>query len=563
MRSMKLILIQLFLTCSFNAFSFTNENIFVFQQSSKTDTLEKKLNEVGVIDESVLKSTYKLDKKNTRIERPKFTKERSAPKIDQVKPINKITLNEFAVDTIKTSRELNSIKFTLGNYYHTEIETTILNTNQKNGFSFAHNSFQIGATKNWYSKRYGNKLSGFANFEPFKKLNFENKFSFQNQGSYYYGNEAPETLIRNKVNKFEYRTLGYEGKISNEFTSNNVEWEGLFSANKIEGIEDQGETNINGQINLKSYIANGVKLAFNSSITNSHFKNALIDLKRTIISAQPTIVYKTLSYHLEAGVSYVNDQAATKEYFFPKIEFGYKLNDNHQLIAGFTGDVEFNNFQSLLRENIYLNDNLSSFTNTNSPIQIYTIFKGGNSSEVEETRYTYFVKLKYAQINNLPIFIHGVRDSERDPLVFNPEYIGQLSSVSNFQIDASFDKKFNQIWSTSLNLKTNNFSGDIQYSNILLRPLIDLTYQITYQGLNWDFSPNIGFTSGLYGYQTKSNQVVKMENISLVNLNVGYRLTRTFRMFSNWNNLFNQKYQRIINYREIGFNFNAGVLYAF
>jgi hypothetical protein len=206
---------------------------------------------------------------------------------------------------------------------------------------------------------------------------------------------------------------------------------------------------------------------------------------------------------------------------------------------------------------------LSSFTNTSSPIQIYTIFKGGNSSEVEETRYTYFVKLKYAQINNLPIFIHGVRDSERDPLVFNPEYIGQLSSVSNFQIDASFDKKFNQIWSTSLNLKTNNFSGDIQYSNILLRPLIDLTYQITYQGLNWDFSPNIGFTSGLYGYQTKSNQVVKMENISLVNLNVGYRLTRTFRMFSNWNNLFNQKYQRIINYREIGFNFNAGVLYAF
>jgi hypothetical protein len=563
MRSIKLILVQLFLVLSFNSFSFTNENIYSFQQSSKTDTVEKKLSEVGVLDENVLKSTYKLDKKNTRIERTKPPKERSTPRIDQVKPINKITLNEFSVDTLKTTRELNSIKFALGNYFHTEIETNIVNNNQKNGFSFAHNSFQTGATKNWYSKRYGNKLSGFANFEPFQKLNFENKFSFQNQGSFYYGNESAETLVRNKANKFDYRTLVYEGKLSNEFTSNNVEWEGLFSANKLDGIQDLGETNINGQLNLKAYVANGVKLTFTSSITNSHFKNTLIDLKRTLIFAQPTINYKSGNYHLEAGVSYVNDQTATKEYFFPKIEFGYKLNDNHQLIAGFTGDVQFNNFQSLLRENIYLNNNLSSFTNTSSPTQIYAILKGGNSSDVEETRYTYVVKLKYAQINNLPIFIHGGRNSDRDPLVFTPEYIGQLSSVSNFQIDANFDKKFNQNLSTSLNLKTNNFTGDIQYSNILLRPLIDLNYQITYQGLNWDFSPNIGFTSGLFGYQTKSNQVVKMENISLVNLNVGYRLTRTFRMFSNWNNLLNQKYQRIINYREIGFNFNAGILYAF
>lgn len=561
MRSIKLILVQLFLISSFSSFSHINEKIYVFQQSSKSDTL---FGETIISDQNVLKSEYKLDKRNTRIERTKTNIKGSETKtFGPVKPISRITLNEVNVDNINNTIELNSIKFALGNYYHTEIETNILNTNQKNGFSFTHNSFQTGATNNWYSKRYDNKLSGFANLEPFKKLNFENKFTFQNQGSYYYGNEAPETQIRNKANKFEYRTLGYEGKISNEFTSSNVEWEGQFSVNKLEGIKDLEETNSNGQINLKAYIANGIKLAFNSSITNSQFKNVLIDLKRTIISAQPTIVYKTSNYHLEAGVSYVNDQAATKEYFFPKIEFGYKLNDNHQLIGGFTGDVQFNNFQSLLRENIYLNDKLSSFSNTGSPIQIYAIFKGGNSSEVEETRYTYDVKLKYSQSNNLPIFIHGDRNSERDPLVFNPEYIGQLSSVSNFQIDANFDKKFNQTWSTSLNLKSNNYSGDIQYSNILLRPLIDLNYQVMYQGLNWDFSPNIGFTSGLYGYQTKSNQVVKMENISLVNLNIGYRLTRTFRIFSNWNNLLNQKYQRIINYREIGFNFNAGVLYAF
>ena len=479
------------------------------------------------------------------------------------KPIPDILIpDKVILDSSRELIELNSIKFALGNFFHTQIETNIVNKNQKNGFSFAHNSFQTGATKNWYSKRYGNKLSGFANFEPFQKLNFENKFSFKNQGSYYYGNENPETLIRSKANKFDYRTLTYEGKISNEFVSNNVDWEGLFAANKLDGIQDLAETNINGQINLKANIANGLKLAFTSSITNSQFKNALINLKRTIINMQPTVIYQTGVYRLEAGMSYVNDQAATKQYFFPKIEFGYKLNDNHQLIAGFTGDVQFNNFQSLLRENIYLNNNLSSFTNTSSPTQIYAVFKGRNSSQ-EETGYTYFVKLKYAQINNLPIFIHGGRNSERDPLVFNPEYIGQQSSVSNFQIDANFDKKINQNLSTSLDLKINNFSGDIQYSNILLRPLIDLNYQITYQGINWDFSPNIGFTSGLFGYQTKTNQVVKMENISLLNLNVGYRLTRTFRMFSNLNNLLNQKYQRIINYREIGFNFNAGVLYTF
>ena len=49
------------------------------------------------------------------------------------KPITNTILNPAIIDDKKTTIELNSIKFALGNYFHTEIETNIVNNNQKNG----------------------------------------------------------------------------------------------------------------------------------------------------------------------------------------------------------------------------------------------------------------------------------------------------------------------------------------------------------------------------------------------------------------------------------------------
>lgn len=559
-----LILIKLFLVISFYTFSKSLNVIILTQQISKADSTEKneKGKDVIVKSNKVLDLGYTLSEKNTFIEKKEDFKSGNNPVIfESLKPRSTPFTKTISLDTLKAQIELNSIKFALGNYFHSEIETNISNNDQKKGFSFSHNSNQIGFTNNWYSKRYGNKVSGFANFEPFNKLNFDNKISLHDQGAYFYGNEDPITDIRNKANKLEYQTFTYEGKLSNELTSELFEWEGLFTATKLNSIQNLHETNMNGQINLKAFISNNFKVALNSSTTNTQFKFDSIDLKRTLINAQPSITYKSQNFHIEAGLTYINDQAKSKEYFFPKIEVGYKLNNNHQFLAGFTGDVQFNNFQSLFLENLFLAPNQAQFTNTNSPVQIFTIFKGGN--DAEETGFSYLVKLKYAQLNNLPIFIQGIRGSERDPLSFNTEYIGESETVNNFQVDVIFDKKLNLNWSTSLKLKTNNYSGEILYSNIILKPSIELNYQLTFQGLKWDFTPNIAYVSGLYGYQTRIKQVVKLDDIKLINLNIGYRLSRTFRLFSNLNNILNQKYQRIINYREIGFNFNAGILYTF
>jgi hypothetical protein len=265
------------------------------------------------------------------------------------------------------------------------------------------------------------------------------------------------------------------------------------------------------------------------------------------------------------GLTYINEeQLESKSHLFPKLEFNYKLNKNHQVGAGITGDVQFNTFSSLIKENIYLANNQPYFQNTVNPTQLYAIFKGGNTiNSNNEGIYTYLVKFKYASLNNLPVYVNGSRSSERDPLYFYTEYLGENSSVSNFQIDATLYNKFNQQWSNTIYVKSDNYTGDITYSNIILKPSLDLSNKINYNGANWDFALSLNYTSGLYGFQTKENRVVKMDDITLLNLSGSYQFNESFRMYGNLNNILNQQYQRIINYREIGFNFNAGILYEF
>lgn len=477
--------------------------------------------------------------------------------------VSSILKNTSVKDSSKVDQNLNSIRFSLGTYYNSNLETNIINAKQNFGLSLQHNANQVGATKDWNSKRYNNNIYLWTKLKPNEKLNFENSITFQNLGTYFYGNENDAVIYLTKGNEITYDKWFYDGSLSNEEDESPFKWEANIGANQLNGSQGLSEKNLTGSLDLKIPFSEGkYGITMNSQINKSIFSNSIANIDRSITNLQPTFFYKSSVYSIYGGINYViESQFESKSHIFPKIEFNYQLSSQHQLAAGLTGDLQFNYFGSLIKENIYLTNKLSNFQNTKNPIQVYAIFKGGESKET--SAYKYQVKLKYSTFNNLPIFINGKRDSERDPLFFNVEYIGNNSTVSNFQIDAILYGKFNPEWSNTIYLKSDNYAGDIGYSNIILRPAVDITNKINYNSNKWDFGMSIAYTGGLYGFQTKENRVVKMDDIVLINLSGSYQFSPSFRAYSNFNNLLNQKYQRIINYREIGFNFNAGILYEF
>lgn len=472
--------------------------------------------------------------------------------------------NTSVADTSRVIQNLNSIRFSLGTYYNSNLETNIINAKQNFGISLQHNSNQIGVTNDWNSKRFNNNAYAWTRLNPFQQITFENSITYQNLGTYFYGNEDISTINLSRGNEITYNKWFYDGNLSNDDGDGPYKWNVSFGTNQLNGLQGLTEKNLNGGLDLKIPFENipGFEIDLSGKFYKSIFNYSTIQTDRSIIYAQPGIYYKAKNFYLSAGINYISEtQFESKSRVYPKFEFNYRVTKQHQIAAGLSGDVQFNTFSSLLKENIYLANNQSNFQNTDNPLQVYAIFKGGNSKE--NSAYSYQVKLKYATLNNLPAFVNGKRNTERDPLYFYVEYLGKNNPVSNFQIDATLYGKFNQEWSNTIYLKSDNYSGEIGYSNIIMRPSIDLTNKINYNGANWDFGLSIAYTSGLYGFQTKENRVVKMDDITLINLTGSYQFNESFRVYSNLNNLLNQKYQRIINYREIGFNFNAGILYEF
>lgn len=472
-------------------------------------------------------------------------------------------------DSSKITKSLNKIEFLLGSYYNTSLKSNISNASQTFTFELEHNSNQIGSTNDWNSKSFYNNVSINPKLTFFNKFEWDSEISFGNRGSYYFGyeNSPPKTISSGNEIKFE--NWKYHGKLSNDESGNKLKWDAIFDGEKLFGLEGLNETNLTGNLNFKRDFdfesVKGLGINIKNSFINSTYSITSIVNERSLFQSNPTLYFNVGKFALMGGVIFINEyQKIFKKYLFPSFDFRYSFSDNHHFNVGYKGEIKFNNFNDFTFENIFLSNQQAYFENTERPSKYYAILNGENSNSNDvDSKYDYTIELAYSSVRNLPVFINNKRNSERDPLNFNIEYVGKNNNVLNLLINATFNYKYKNTWGNSLNIKSDNYSGEIGYSNIIMKPSVEVTNKIDYSGRNWDLGISFAYTGGLYGFQTKENQIVRMNDIVLINLSGNYQLSNSFRFNWIFNNLLNQKYQRIINYREIGFNFNAGVLYEF
>lgn len=469
-------------------------------------------------------------------------------------------------ETSPVNSGAKSIKFALGTFYNTNFETHISNQSQKYGLTLNHTSNQIGATNDWNSKKYNSQINFWSKTSLKENVNFESNLTFENLGAYFFGDEDISNSNRNKDNLINYNIWNYKSRLSSS-SIKRINWDAEFKGSNLFGVAGLGEQILTGNFEFKiTNILSGFDFSLKNNLNSSKFEYSSLLRYRSLFYTQPIISFKHNPLEFKGGFTYfVQNQENNKTYFFPNFEMNYKIKDNILFVAGIKGDIKFNSFSSLLMENLYLNNNQSNFINQINPNQLFALIKGSIVPKSSDKRraYNYQITIKYSDINYLPIFINGKRNSSREPLDFVIEYLGKDKPVKNFEFDASISGKFDDNWSNTLYVKNDNYFGEIGYSNIILKPSLYISDKISYNVKKWDFDLSFAYTGGLYGFQTKENRMVKMDDFTVINLAGNYQFNNSFRLEWNFNNLLNQKYQRIINYREIGFNFNAGVLYEF
>ena len=75
--------------------------------------------------------------------------------------------------------------------------------------------------------------------------------------------------------------------------------------------------------------------------------------------------------------------------------------------------------------------------------------------------------------------------------------------------------------------------------------------------------PTSEILGGLNGFDGKNMLYVKMDDIYLMNLKIKYKFNKRIHLSTSLNNLNNKTYQRYLNYKELGFNFNSTLEYSF
>jgi hypothetical protein len=76
-------------------------------------------------------------------------------------------------------------------------------------------------------------------------------------------------------------------------------------------------------------------------------------------------------------------------------------------------------------------------------------------------------------------------------------------------------------------------------------------------------SPDVYLINGLFARDVKTQKAVALDNIMDLNVKLHYQLNPNTSFHIQGNNLTGKAYQRYMNYRVQGLNFNAGFGYSF
>ncbi len=375
------------------------------------------------------------------------------------------------------------------------------------------------------------------------------KLFFRNNTQYQYG-FLPDTLVfaKNDI-KQSFTTFGGKAGLRNK-TENAF---GL-SYNPTIALDvftdTHGGRENNAVLNAPLSKTFGKIFAFNVGFTAdvTSYKSDSGSVDNNLFYLTPAIQFKTPNFKLTGGFTPSWDNSAFT--LLPNFTADIKINEEKFILqAGWIGYYNKTTYEALSGINPWLQQP-RSLLNTRITEQ-YAGFKGSGGSH-----FTYNAKVSYLHMINQPLFVNDTITGKSFETVYEPD----LKDIRiHGELGYTMQEKFSFIAGATFN----------QYSNLSVNEEAWGLLPIEINGaLRWRVLKDVMLKSDVFfwdgpQYRNKAMQSQKLDPAVDVNAGIEFTIKPQLNLWLQFNNVFNNKYQRWNQYETLGFNVLAGVVYSF
>lgn len=379
---------------------------------------------------------------------------------------------------------------------------------------------------------------------------YTGKVFYKSRTRYQYGFQPDSLLfskdeLRNRFNTFGAK-LGLRNKTINSFGIN------YSPSIYIDGFTDGRNGNETNFILDAPVSRNfGDRIVFDIGLTanlTGYKSDSAGKINNNLVYLSPALRYAGTSFKVNAGITPSWDNKAF--HLLPNFTAEAEINEEKfVLMLGWTGYYNKNSYSTLAEFNPWLQQ--PKFLNNTRISEQYAGFRGSAGSHV-----TYNARVSYMHIFNQPLFLN-------DTITGRSFYIVNESDMKNIRLHGevgyTVQEKLWLLAGASINKYSNLTNNQKAYG---LLP-IDLS-----GSLRWQVIKDVLFKSDVYFWDgpryLTSNKELRRLNAALdVNAGAEMKVAGNLSAWLQFNNLFNNKYQRWNQYPVLGFNVLGGIIYKF
>ncbi|MBI1343367.1 MAG: hypothetical protein GC171_10585 [Terrimonas sp.] len=271
-------------------------------------------------------------------------------------------------------------------------------------------------------------------------------------------------------------------------------------------------------------------------------------INNTFYYISPSVLFKTPNINLQAGVRPSWDNKTFK--MFPNIMAEIGTDDQRFTFqAGLIGYLRKTSYQYLSSQNPWLY--VPGMLNNSAIEERYAGFKGSAGDHL-----TYSAKVGFNKITNQPLFVNDDVDGKSFFVINEPGL-----NVLHFGAELGYtvQEKFSLLTGLNFNQYTKLKENEKAWGLLPLELKAAMRLQVL---------KDLWLKSDLFAwsgpqYKTMSGGADKLSGAFDLNAGLEFRFSKSLNFWAQFNNLFNNTYQRWNQYPVYGFNFQAGIIFSF
>ena len=390
-------------------------------------------------------------------------------------------------------------------------------------------------------------------FTPSENTEWNGKVFFRNTNQYLYG-FTPDTLktytkdsLKQQFNTFGVK-VGLRNKKENEY---GIDYNPSVMMDFFTDNRKAHEANlvIDAPLTKTLSKAFAFKLGVRADITS--YKRDSVDgsINNNLYYVDPAVLFKTPNFKLTAGITPSWDNHAF--HLLPNFTADAKLADERFVLqAGWVGSYNKNTYETLAGTNPWLRQ--PTFLENTRLTEEFAGFKGSAGPH-----FTYNARISYLQIHNQPLFVN-------DTLLGNSFNVVNEGSMNDLRLHAEIgytvQEKFSLLGGFTYNQYTNLQNNYKAWGLLPLELNGALRWHVT---KDFMFKSDVFFWDGAH-YQSKAfDGAGKLDPAFDLNAGAEFTVLPKLNVWVQFNNIFNNKYQRWNQYQVLGFNVLGGIVYSF